>query len=306
MADTKNDSAAPKAAAPGTPRADAPSAAPRAMEKAADAAPKAAEKAAPAPMKEAAKAAAEVAVAPVRAAAATAKAAETAARKPARRTARRTAKATPARASTAKRAKATKAPAKAAPARAAAKQAPKRTRAQAAKAAPAAARTIKTNTVNTINSINEGTRTMKNEAKQAADRFQAVFGDVNERARTAIERNTRIAEEMTELTKGNVEALVASTKVAAKGVETLGQEVAEFNRKSFEDVSAALKSFAEVKSPTDFLRLQTEFARSQFDTVVAETSKLSETMIKLAGEVAQPINSRYSVAAERVRSAVAF
>jgi hypothetical protein len=39
--------------------------------------------------------------------------------------------------------------------------------------------------------------------------------------------------------------------------------------------------------------------------VVAETSKLSETMIKLAGEVAQPITNRYSVAAERVRTAVA-
>jgi phasin family protein len=147
---------------------------------------------------------------------------------------------------------------------------------------------------------------MKNEAKQAADRFQAVFGDVNERAKTAIERNNRIAEEMTELTKGNVEALVASTKVAAKAVETIGQEVAEFGRKSFEDASAALKGFAEVKSPTDFFRLQSDFARSQFDTVVAETSKLSETVIKFAGQAVEPIANRYSVAAERVRTAVAI
>ena len=147
---------------------------------------------------------------------------------------------------------------------------------------------------------------MTNEAKQAADHFQAVFGDVNERAKGAFERNARIAEELTELTKGNVEALVASTKAAAKGVEALGQEVAELSRKSFEDASAALKGFADVKSPTDFFRLQSDFARNQFDMVVAETSKLSETVIKVAGQVAEPITSRYSVAAERVRSAVAF
>ena len=147
---------------------------------------------------------------------------------------------------------------------------------------------------------------MKKEANQAADRFQAVFGDVNERAKTAIERNTRLAEEVTELTKGNVEALVASTKIAAKGVETIGQEVAELSRKSFEDASAALKGFADVKSPTDFFRLQSDFARNQFDMIVAESSKLSETMIKLAGQVAEPITGRYSAAAERVRSAVAF
>ncbi len=153
---------------------------------------------------------------------------------------------------------------------------------------------------------NEGTRIMKKETAQVADRLQAVFGDVNERARTQIERNTRIAEEMTELSKGNVEAMVASTKIVAKGLETVGQEVAEYSRKSFEDASAALKSFTEVKSATDFFRLQSDFARSQFDGLVAESSKLSETMIKLAGDVAEPLASRYSVAAERVKAVAAF
>jgi phasin family protein len=197
---------------------------------------------------------------------------------------------------------AAKAARKPAPVRRARKNAaPQRRSAQAApqRAARAAART-------STSKIQEGTQTMTNEAKQAADRFQAVFGDVNAQAKTAIERNSRIAEEFTELTQGNVEAFVASTKVAAKGVETIGQEVAEFGRKSFEGASNALKSFAEVKSPTDFFRLQAEFVRNQFDSAVAESSKLSETVLKLAGEAAQPLTSRASVAAERVRSAVAF
>jgi phasin family protein len=146
---------------------------------------------------------------------------------------------------------------------------------------------------------------MKNETNKVAERVQAAFGDVNDRAKTAIERNTRVAEELTELGRGNVEALVASTKIAAKGLETVGQELAEFGRKSFEDASQALKSFAEVKSPADFFRLQTEFVRSQFDATVVETSKMSEVMIKLAGEVAEPITNRATVAADRVRTAVA-
>lgn len=153
---------------------------------------------------------------------------------------------------------------------------------------------------------NEGTRIMKKETAQVADRLQAVFGDVNERARTQIERNTRVAEQLTELSKGNVEAFVASTKIVAKGLETVGQDVAEYSRKSFEDASAALKGFAEVKSATDFFRLHSDFVRGQFDGFVAESSKLSETMIKLAGDVAEPLASRYSVAAERVKAAVAL
>lgn len=158
----------------------------------------------------------------------------------------------------------------------------------------------------TTHALNEGTKTMQTETNQVADRVQAVFGDVNERAKTAIERNTRIADEFTDLGKGNVEALVTSSKIAAKGVETLGQEVAEFGRKSFEEASAALKSFAEIKSPADLFRMQGDFARTQFDSLVAESSKLSETMLKLAGDVMEPLSSRYSVNAERVKSAVSF
>jgi phasin family protein len=168
-------------------------------------------------------------------------------------------------------------------------------------AVAAAARKIVTRTIQ-----NEGKAKMKNETSKIADRVQAVFGDVNERAKVAFERNTRIAEELSEFGKGNVEAIVASGKIAAKGLETVGQEVAEYGRKSFEDASAALKSFAEVKSPTDFFRLQSEFARSQFDSFVSEASKLSEAVVKLAGDVAAPLAGRYSVAAEKAKAVAAF
>jgi phasin family protein len=154
--------------------------------------------------------------------------------------------------------------------------------------------------------IEEGNIEMAKDTNQAVtDRVQAIFGDVNERARTAFEKNARLVEELTELTRGNVEALVASSKVAARGVEALSQEAADYSRKSFEEASAALRGFTEIKSPTDLFRLQSEFAKSQFDSIVAESSKVSEAVIKLAGEVFEPLSSRYSVAAERVKSAIA-
>ena len=140
-------------------------------------------------------------------------------------------------------------------------------------------------------------------SRAAADQFQAVIGDVNERAKASMERSQRIVEEMNDFARGNVEALVASSKVAARGVETLSQDAADYSRRSFEQASNAFKSFAEVKSPTEFFKLQSDYARSAFDGIVAETSKMSEAMIKLAGEVAEPISSRYAVAAERVKNA---
>jgi phasin family protein len=170
-----------------------------------------------------------------------------------------------------------------------------------ARAAKAGARQIKTGVKNMANQTSKTIET----GKIASEQFNAVLGDVNARAKTAFEKSAKIVEEFADLTRGNVEAIVASSKVAAKGVETLGQDAADYGRKSFEDASAALKSFAEVKSATDFFRLQGDYARSAFDAAVAESARMSETVLKLAGDVAEPINSRYAVAAERVKTLAA-
>ena len=142
-------------------------------------------------------------------------------------------------------------------------------------------------------------------AFQTPEQFQALFGNANERTQAAMEKSARFMEEVADLTRGNVEALVASSKAAAKGVEALSQEAADYGRRSFEEASTAFKSFAEVKSPTDFFRLQSDYARSAFDQLIAETAKVSETMVKLSGEVVEPLTSRYSVAAERMKAMAA-
>ena len=178
----------------------------------------------------------------------------------------------------------------------------KKTIKPAAKAAPVLKTKIAEGTRIMNKQINETIELNREAGRVAADKIQAVFGDVNERAKTAMEKSGRLVEEMTEISRGNVEAIVASSKIAARGVETLSQDVAEFGRKSFEEASATFKSFAEVKSPADLFRMQSEFARAQFDALVAESSKVSEAVIKLAGEVAEPITSRYNVAAERVKA----
>lgn len=145
---------------------------------------------------------------------------------------------------------------------------------------------------------------MMNDAiKEVTEKGQAYMADLNVKAKSAVEKGTKAFEDMNEFSKGNVEALVESSKIAAKGVETLGQGYADYTRKSFEGLTVALKSFASVKSPAEFFKLQSDYVRGQFDSVVAETSKNTEALIKLAGDVAQPISNRVAVAAEKIKVA---
>lgn len=155
---------------------------------------------------------------------------------------------------------------------------------------------------NTVNDVIANTKKYTDEAKT---RFQSAFAEMNEKAKTGVEKSTKAVEELADIAKGNVEALVESGKIAAKGVEALGQEAAEYGRLTFEKASATMKSLAAAKSPTEFFQLQSEMVSGAFDIFAKESAKTSEALIKLAGEVAQPLSSRVSLVTEKVKSLAA-
>lgn len=138
---------------------------------------------------------------------------------------------------------------------------------------------------------------------EAAEKAQALFSDFSNRFKTAFEKSTKLSEELVDFTKGNVEAVIASARVAAKAGEAFGQEAAEYGKKNLESATSAFKSFATVKSPTELFQLQSEFAKASFDNAVAEASRVSEAWLKIAGDIAQPISNRYALAAEKIKSA---
>jgi len=132
--------------------------------------------------------------------------------------------------------------------------------------------------------------------------FETAFTEMSEKAKAGVEKSTKAFEELSELAKGNVEALVESSKIAVKGVESFGQSAAEFSRANFEKTSAMMKSFASVKTPAEFFQLHSELVSGAFDEFAKETAKNSEAMLKLAGEIAQPISSRVSLMTEKVKA----
>ena len=46
--------------------------------------------------------------------------------------------------------------------------------------------------------------------------------------------------------------------------------------------------------------VQTDWAKTSFDKVVAESTKLSEISVKVANEAAEPINARFNAAIEKL------
>ena len=140
-------------------------------------------------------------------------------------------------------------------------------------------------------------------AAEATERMKSFTGEAKAQAESAVEKGIKAFAEASDFTKGNVEALVASGRAAAKGIEVLSQDAADFGRKSLESATSAFRGLATAKSPTELFRLQSDYARSAFDASIAQASQTSEALIKIMGEVFEPLSSRATTAVDKVRTA---
>jgi phasin family protein len=138
-----------------------------------------------------------------------------------------------------------------------------------------------------------------------SDKFQTLFADAGARGQELAAKSRTATENLTELAKANAEAIAEAGRIAAAGAKSIGQDVIASSRTGFGQASEAVKTLADAKSPTEFFQLQSELVRSSFDRFVSESSKLTEQVVKLAGEAIQPISNRASVNAERVNELMA-
>jgi phasin family protein len=163
-----------------------------------------------------------------------------------------------------------------------------------------------------VNKI-EGKKTMTNDFNQlfagfqipGTDKAQELIAEANERGQKLVAKSQKTAEELAELAKANVEALVEAGRIYAGGAKAIGQDAIASGREGIEQASDAVKTLAEAKSPAEFFQIQSDLARASFDRFVAETSKLTERVVKLTGEAVEPLQTRASLNAERINTLVA-
>ena len=135
------------------------------------------------------------------------------------------------------------------------------------------------------------------------DKTKTFIAEANERAKGAAEKGAKAFEDMGAFQKGNLEAMVESSKIAAKGAENIAKYSVEYAKGTVEKANANVRKLAAVKSPTEFFQLQTELAREAMDAVASEGAKFTENYLKLLGEIAQPYQNRFAVAAEKMKAA---
>ncbi len=90
-------------------------------------------------------------------------------------------------------------------------------------------------------------------------------------------------------------------ETAARALQGIGNEVAAYTKKSFEERVAAAQDIATAQTVAELIEKQTSFAQNVFEDWVQQATKVNEIYASAARDIAAPIGQRFSAAAEEMK-----
>jgi len=109
-------------------------------------------------------------------------------------------------------------------------------------------------------------------------------------------------EEIQQYGKEHFESAVASAQTLQGGLQAIATAYGDYTKKSFEDGKAFVEKLAGVKSLDKAIEVQTEYAKSAYETFVSESQKIAELHADLAKQAYKPLEglvAKFSPAAAR-------
>jgi hypothetical protein len=140
--------------------------------------------------------------------------------------------------------------------------------------------------------------TMTAQTEQAIGVAKASFELIATKSREAMEQSLKSVTAITEMTRGNVDALIESSRVASGGMQAIAQDVAEYSKHTLERTATAAKALSQAKTAPELMQLQSEFAQAEFNNAITEMTKLSQDMFKTMTAIFEPLQARAMAAAQ--------
>ena len=91
--------------------------------------------------------------------------------------------------------------------------------------------------------------------------------------------------------KDNMDATMKAWGQMSKSVQAIAAEAADYSKKSFEEGSATLEKLLGAKSLEKAMEIQTAYAKSAYETLIAEGTKIGELYADLAKEAYKPVET---------------
>jgi len=100
-------------------------------------------------------------------------------------------------------------------------------------------------------------------------------------------------EDIQKFGKDNMDATVKSLGAFSKSLQAITIEIADYSKKVFEQSAAATEKLIGAKSLEKAIEVQSDYAKSSYETFVAEATKLGELYADLAREAYKPFETQF-------------
>jgi phasin family protein len=98
-------------------------------------------------------------------------------------------------------------------------------------------------------------------------------------------------EDLQKYSKDQMESATAAATAVSKGVQQIAAEATDFSKKSLESSSAFMEKLLGAKSLDSAVQIQTDYAKSSYETLVAQATKFGELYTSLAKEAFKPVEA---------------
>jgi phasin family protein len=96
-------------------------------------------------------------------------------------------------------------------------------------------------------------------------------------------------EDIQQYGKQQIDSVVASATTVQTGLQAIASAYGEYTKKSFEDTKSLVEKLSGVKSLDKALEVQTEYAKSAYESFVTESQKIAGMYSDLAKQSFKPL-----------------
>jgi phasin family protein len=96
-------------------------------------------------------------------------------------------------------------------------------------------------------------------------------------------------EDIQQYGKQHIDSVVASATTVQTGLQAIASAYGEYTKKSFEDTKSFVEKLSGVKSLDKAFEVQSDYAKSAYETFVAESQKIAGMYSDLAKQSFKPL-----------------
>jgi phasin family protein len=112
-------------------------------------------------------------------------------------------------------------------------------------------------------------------------------------------------EALADISRANLEAMTKANRVLAEGLQALSKEILTYARSSLEHASQTATALLGAKTFDEVIQLNNDLAKSNLETMLARSAKLSEMGVTIASDALAPLGGRVEATLAKFTKAAA-